>query len=333
LRVCHKIFDVNYHSSIKQFYAKRTGGEANHFEVEENAGSITLQVVRKSGSSGRVACKYTTKDQSAVAGADYIACSGELVFEHGETSQEINVGIIDDSTFEKTERFLVVLFEATGGARFSADTDGFEHSEVASVDILDDDAVGSMTDRIASILNRHRMQAGTQSWTQQFKEACSPDGGDAESNGTTPVMLLVHIIALPWKLLFALVPPTEFLGGWLCFFVALGLIAVVTVGIADLANLAGCAAGISAPITATTIVALGTSLPDTFASQAAAAGDKHADAALGNITGSNAVNVFLGLGLPWLIGAVYWRFSHFFCQSSRYKTSTSSSASSSFLLM
>ena len=26
----------------------------------------------------------------------------------------------------------------------------------------------------------------------------------------------------------------------------------------------------------------------------------------GNVTGSNSVNVFLGLGLPWLMGAVYW---------------------------
>uniref|UniRef100_A0A0D3J593 Sodium/calcium exchanger membrane region domain-containing protein n=2 Tax=Emiliania huxleyi TaxID=2903 RepID=A0A0D3J593_EMIH1 len=27
---------------------------------------------------------------------------------------------------------------------------------------------------------------------------------------------------------------------------------------------------------------------------------------VGNVTGSNAVNVFLGLGLPWMIGALYW---------------------------
>ena len=34
--------------------------------------------------------------------------------------------------------------------------------------------------------------------------------------------------------------------------------------------------------------------------------DPTADAAVGNVTGSNAVNVFLGLGLPWMIGALYW---------------------------
>ena len=56
---------------------------------------------------------------------------------------------------------------------------------------------------------------------------------------------------------------------------------------------------------AITFVALGTSLPDTFASKAAAANEKNADNAIGNVTGSNSVNVFLGLGLPWVIAAFY----------------------------
>ena len=43
---------------------------------------------------------------------------------------------------------------------------------------------------------------------------------------------------------------------------------------------------------------------DTFASRyAALSGD--ADAAIGNVTGSNAVNVFLGIGLAWLAAALY----------------------------
>ena len=50
--------------------------------------------------------------------------------------------------------------------------------------------------------------------------------------------------------------------------------------------------------------ALGTSLPDTFASRAAALADDNADAAIGNVTGSNAVNVFLGIGIAWLMGAI-----------------------------
>ena len=39
---------------------------------------------------------------------------------------------------------------------------------------------------------------------------------------------------------------------------------------------------------------------------AAAQADDNADASIGNVTGSNSVNVFLGLGLPWTIAALYW---------------------------
>ncbi|XP_041445935.1 sodium/calcium exchanger 1 isoform X2 [Xenopus laevis] len=45
---------------------------------------------------------------------------------------------------------------------------------------------------------------------------------------------------------------------------------------------------------------------DTFASKVAAVQDPHADASIGNVTGSNAVNVFLGLGVAWSIAAIYW---------------------------
>merc|ERR1711975_123021 len=68
----------------------------------------------------------------------------------------------------------------------------------------------------------------------------------------------------------------------------------------------GCVMGIKDLITAITFVALGTSLPDTFASKTAAENDPYADAAIVNVTGSNSVNVFLGLGLPWMVGAIYW---------------------------
>merc|ERR1712150_162902 len=68
----------------------------------------------------------------------------------------------------------------------------------------------------------------------------------------------------------------------------------------------GCVWGIPDAITAVTFVALGTSLPDTFASKTAALLDPYADNSIGNVTGSNSVNVFLGIGLPWMLGAVFW---------------------------
>ena len=44
-------------------------------------------------------------------------------------------------------------------------------------------------------------------------------------------------------------------------------------------------------------------LSDTFASKVAAIGDPYADGSVGNVTGSNAVNVFLGIGIAWTMAA------------------------------
>jgi solute carrier family 8 (sodium/calcium exchanger) len=71
------------------------------------------------------------------------------------------------------------------------------------------------------------------------------------------------------------------------------------------AELFGCILNIKPAVNAITIVALGTSLPDTFASMIAANEEPYADAAIGNVTGSNSVNVFLGLGLPWVIALIW----------------------------
>lgn len=98
-------------------------------------------------------------------------------------------------------------------------------------------------------------------------------------------------------------------GGWPCFIMSLVMIGITTYIVGEIANLFGCVLGIAPSVTAITFVALGTSLPDTFASMAAAIGQEHADEAVGNVTGSNSVNVFLGLGLPWVI-ASYWEGSN-----------------------
>ncbi len=39
----------------------------------------------------------------------------------------------------------------------------------------------------------------------------------------------------------------------------------------------------------------------------AAVQDKYADSSIGNVTGSNGVNVFLGIGIAWTLAAVYHR--------------------------
>lgn len=96
------------------------------------------------------------------------------------------------------------------------------------------------------------------------------------------------------------------MGGWLTFVVSLIMIGVLVIIVGDLAGIFGCLVGLKDEVTAITFVALGTSLPDTFASKTASINEKYADNAIGNVTGSNSVNVFMGLGIPWLIASIYW---------------------------
>lgn len=83
------------------------------------------------------------------------------------------------------------------------------------------------------------------------------------------------------------------------------MIGLLTAFIGDLASHFGCTIGLKDSVTAVVFVALGTSVPDTFASKVAATQDQYADASIGNVTGSNAVNVFLGIGVAWSIAAIY----------------------------
>ncbi|KAM8841765.1 sodium/calcium exchanger 1-like [Synchiropus picturatus] len=152
---------------------------------------------------------------------------------------------------------------------------------------------------------------GTNSWRQQFLDAITVGSGDEDDDDgeeekvPTATDYVIHSLTVFWKVLFALVPPTDYWSGWACFIVSISVIGILTAVIGDLASHFGCTVGLKDSVTAVVFVALGTSVPDTFASKVAAIQDQYADASIGNVTGSNAVNVFLGIGVAWSIAAVY----------------------------
>nr|CUU99203.1 hypothetical transcript [Hymenolepis microstoma] len=155
---------------------------------------------------------------------------------------------------------------------------------------------------------------GTSSWKEQFVDAITVSADDdlegiAEGKVNIPSCkdYVMHFLTVFWKVLFAFVPPTDYGGGWVCFFVSIVMIGFMTAVIGDIASAFGCTIGLTDAVTSTTFVALGTSLPDTFASKVAAVNDKYADSSIVNVTGSNAVNVFLGIGVAWTIATiVHW---------------------------
>ncbi|XP_059576269.1 sodium/calcium exchanger 1 isoform X8 [Alligator mississippiensis] len=153
---------------------------------------------------------------------------------------------------------------------------------------------------------------GTNSWREQFIEAITVSAGEDDDDDECGEEKLpscfdyvMHFLTVFWKVLFAFVPPTDYWNGWACFVVSILMIGLLTAFIGDLASHFGCTIGLKDSVTAVVFVALGTSVPDTFASKVAATQDQYADASIGNVTGSNAVNVFLGIGVAWSIAAIY----------------------------
>eukprot|EP00055_Hartaetosiga_balthica_P004026 m.9801 g.9801 ORF g.9801 m.9801 type:complete len:844 (+) comp3559_c0_seq1:53-2584(+) len=269
--------------------------EFGAISCRENCGQITIPVIRVGGSKGKIGVRYHTSDGKAFAPHDYFEAKGALEFEDGELEKVICVKIVDDNEFEEDEDFKVVL-EEVDGVKLGL-------KKTCTVTILNEDGITSVKEKIASLLNinLHRFRVGGKTWKGQFADAI-----EWPERGSGKLAIFMHIINLPWKIIAACIPPTLFGRGWVAFTCALMVIGIVTAIIGDIASLMGCAMGLKDSVTAITFVALGTSLPDTFASKTAAIASKTADAAVTNVTGSNSVNVFLGLGLSWAIASIYW---------------------------
>eukprot|EP00927_Polykrikos_kofoidii_P005262 TRINITY_DN12095_c0_g7_i1.p1 TRINITY_DN12095_c0_g7~~TRINITY_DN12095_c0_g7_i1.p1 ORF type:complete len:1028 (+),score=179.75 TRINITY_DN12095_c0_g7_i1:91-3174(+) len=273
---------------------------------------IEAVVLRQEGCAGVVGCSYRTERLSAVPGYDYEEIEGQLTFEEGVTEQRVPLTILPKNVFEKSDDFLLVLEDAEGGAVFDPSHDGGDESSILTVTIMSLHNDKRLATKALTVLdhlvNCDEVRLGTSDWREQIVGAIYCNGSAEDQAEATVLDWVFHIIAFPWKLIFSLVPPTSYCNGWPCFWCALGVIALVTGVIGDVAELFGCVLEIPDAVTAITFVALGTSMPDLFASKTAATQDPTADASICNVTGSNSVNVFLGLGIPWTIGSLFWAF-------------------------
>ncbi|KAL6463225.1 hypothetical protein MHYP_G00276160 [Metynnis hypsauchen] len=303
--------------------------------VAESSGVVEIPVNRNSGVRGTVTVPYHTEDGSARQGVDYEQTQGELEFTNEQTCKTLQVHIINIQEYEKKENFYIVLEDPRWLKRGISDLllnqgasppEQEEARRIAEmgkpvlgensrleVIIEESMAFKNTVDRLIKDRNLAEV-IGTHSWKEQFIEAVTVSAGDEdEEEGAEPRQpsccdYFMHVMTVFWKVLFAFVPPTEYWNGWACFVVSILVIGFLTAVIGDLASHFGCTVGLKDSVTAVVFVALGTSIPDTFASKVAAVQDQYADASVGNVTGSNAVNVFLGIGVAWSISAVYWQF-------------------------
>uniref|UniRef100_A0A3Q2NW66 Solute carrier family 8 member 3 n=1 Tax=Fundulus heteroclitus TaxID=8078 RepID=A0A3Q2NW66_FUNHE len=312
--------------------------ESSSVHVSESIGIMEVKVLRTSGARGTIIVPYRTVEGLAKGGGeDFEDTYGELEFKNDETCKFVHVKIIDDEEYEKNKNFFLELAEprmvdmSLQKALLLADdlpdrkltSDEEEAKRIAEmgkpvlgehprleVIIEESYEFKSTVDKLIKKTNL-ALVVGTNSWREQFMEAITVSADeDEEDTGEERLPscfdYVMHFLTVFWKVLFACVPPTDYLNGWACFIVSIAIIGLLTAVIGDLASHFGCTIGLKDSVTAVVFVALGTSVPDTFASKVAAVQDTYADASIGNVTGSNAVNVFLGIGMAWSVAAIYW---------------------------
>jgi len=272
----------------------------HHMSVSERAGELRLLVRRVNGCQDRVTVNWSTRSGMAIVGKEYgergnmTELSGTLVFENQEVKRHLSIPILDNRRTEghAAADFNILLSNPTNRSQIKS-----ENGKI-NIRITDDEKYTGIINDILGLALGSGLDVQTHSWRQQFIDALAFEDGDTTA-------MVMHAVTVPWKIIFACIPPTSYYGGWLTFVCSLTMIGAVTAIIGELATMWGCFMNISDGVVAMTIVALGTSMPDTFASITATQMAEDADAAIGNITGSNSVNVFLGLGLPWLIASIY----------------------------
>ncbi|WP_290870542.1 Calx-beta domain-containing protein, partial [Aquabacterium sp.] len=87
--------------------------------VNEAAGTAQFVVTLSEPSAVPVTVTYTTTNGSATAGADYTAVTGTVTIPAGQTSATISVPITNDSVYEGSETFNVVLSNPSTGAEIA----------------------------------------------------------------------------------------------------------------------------------------------------------------------------------------------------------------------
>ncbi|KAL0370614.1 UNVERIFIED_CONTAM: Magnesium/proton exchanger [Sesamum angustifolium] len=150
-------------------------------------------------------------------------------------------------------------------------------------------------------------------WKQQFIDAVTLESPDQRKLNSTFIRLAKafwRLLLAPWRLLFAFVPPYQIAHGWIAFIFSLVFISGIAYIVTKLTDLISCVTGISAYVIAFTALAAGTSWPDLVASKIAAERQLTADSAIANITCSNSVNIYIGIGVPWLIDTLYNFFAY-----------------------
>ena len=111
--------------SLSETIASPVGISVADARVDENGGApLAFAVTLSRAAAGQVTVDYQTVNGTASAGTDYTAADGTLTFEAGESSQTVEVAVLDDSHDEGEETMTLRLSNPSEGRLADAEATG-----------------------------------------------------------------------------------------------------------------------------------------------------------------------------------------------------------------
>jgi hypothetical protein len=100
-----------------QFVGLRQAGTisfgSSTYTVQENQGFAAIDIERLGGTAGAITVGFLAADGTAKHGVNYIAVSGNVTFSEGQTTQTVDVPILDDGLFTGNKTVLLYLGNPT----------------------------------------------------------------------------------------------------------------------------------------------------------------------------------------------------------------------------
>ena len=138
------------------------GFQETTYRVDEDAGSVEATIAVLTGSladNTEITVRYSTSDDTAIAGQDYTAVSDVLTFTQNNIQQRISIPVINDDRYEvsNAERFLITISDISENP-ISGLTEAPAEAEVL---IRDNEGPGDLEIRLLPENIRVRENAGT----------------------------------------------------------------------------------------------------------------------------------------------------------------------------
>ena len=152
--------------------------DAASYNVNENAGSVLINVTRLGNTTEATSVDYESNDGTASDRSDYTGAFGMLSFAPGETNKSFSILVSDDAFVENPETIVLSLHDLTGNAILKGDGH-------VVVSILDNDTAPATSNPLEDtqffvrqhyhdFFNREPDAAGFAFWVNNI-ESCGPD--------------------------------------------------------------------------------------------------------------------------------------------------------------